>query len=103
MDYKSLYFERKKHVLELLGETMNFYITQNNADKSSALNDLMQSVEKGTFSIVVVGQFSSGKSTFLNALMGEKYLPSFTTETTATINFLRSVKESPTQKPLIKK
>lgn len=102
MDYKSLYFERKKHVLELLGETMNFYITQNNADKSSALNDLMQSVEKGTFSIVVVGQFSSGKSTFLNALMGEKYLPSFTTETTATINFLRSVKESPTQKPLIK-
>ena len=41
------------------------------------------------FSIVTVGEFSAGKSTFLNALMHKAVLPSFSTETTATVNFLR--------------
>lgn len=44
---------------------------------------------QSTFSIVVVGEFSAGKSTLLNALMGKRILPSFSNETTATVNFLR--------------
>lgn len=102
MDYKALYDERKGNVLDLLKKTIQFYTNLNDEEKTSSLIDLASSVQNGKFSIVVVGQFSAGKSTFLNALMGEKYLPSFTTETTATINFLRSVNESPTKKPLIK-
>jgi Dynamin family. len=102
MDYKALYDERKANVLDLLKKGIQFYTNLNDEEKTSSLIDLASSVQNGKFSIVVVGQFSAGKSTFLNALMGEKYLPSFTTETTATINFLRSVNESPTKKPLIK-
>ena len=102
MDYKALYDERKGNVLDLLKKGIQFYTNLNDEEKTSSLIDLASSVQNGKFSIVVVGQFSAGKSTFLNALMGEKYLPSFTTETTATINFLRSVNESPTKKPLIK-
>ncbi|WP_424655928.1 dynamin family protein [Capnocytophaga granulosa] len=102
MDYKALYDERKGNVLDLLKKAIQFYTNLNDEEKTSSLIDLASSVQNGKFSIVVVGQFSAGKSTFLNALMGEKYLPSFTTETTATINFLRSVNESPTKKPLIK-
>lgn len=102
MDYKAQYDERKANVLNLLKKTIVFYTRLNDEEKKSSLTDLYNAVENGKFSIVVVGQFSAGKSTFLNALMGEKYLPSFTTETTATINFLRSVNESPTKKPLIK-
>jgi hypothetical protein len=102
MDYKALYDERKANVLDLLKRAIQFYTNLNDEEKTSSLIDLASSVQNGKFSIVVVGQFSAGKSTFLNALMGEKYLPSFTTETTATINFLRSVNESPTKKPLIK-
>lgn len=102
MDYKALYDERKANVLDLLKKAIQFYTNLNDEEKTSSLIDLASSVQNGKFSIVVVGQFSAGKSTFLNALMGEKYLPSFTTETTATINFLRSVNESPTKKPLIK-
>ena len=102
MDYKSNYDERKGNVLALLQKAITFYTKNNDADKVASLSDIAYSVKNGKFSIIVVGQFSVGKSTFLNALMGEKYLPSFTSETTATINFLRSVEESPTGKPLIK-
>ena len=102
MDYKSNYDKRKGYVLDLLEKAKKYYVSAKDANKATALEDLITAVKNGTFSIVVVGQFSAGKSTFLNALMGEKYLPSFATETTATINFLRSIKESPTQAPLIK-
>ncbi|MEQ8198512.1 MAG: dynamin family protein, partial [Clostridiaceae bacterium] len=50
--------------------------------------------EDDEFSIVLVGEFSAGKSTFLNALIGERLLPSFTNETTATINYLRHKNKS---------
>ena len=38
------------------------------------------------FKIVVVGEFSRGKSTFINALLGKKILPAKTNPTTTTIN-----------------
>lgn len=93
------HFERKERVLGFLRESTSFFTEQNEPQKAKALDSLTKEMENGSFSIVVVGQFSSGKSTLLNALMGEKYLPSFTTETTATINFLRPLKESPDGKP----
>jgi len=102
MNYKQYYDERKDNVIKVLKESVNFYTDIDDFEKASSLSDLASAVENGKFSIVVVGQFSAGKSTFLNALMGEKYLPSFQSETTATVNFLKSVKDSPTGKPLIK-
>ena len=102
MSYKSQYDERKRNVLDVLQKATSFYARTNDETKATSLSDIALSVQNGTFSIVVVGQFSAGKSTFLNALMKEKYLPSFSTETTATINFLRSVHESPTKKPMIR-
>src|SRR5215210_4626458 len=41
------------------------------------------------FMLVVVGEFNSGKSSFINALLGEDVLPEGVTPTTATINLLR--------------
>lgn len=71
MDYKALYDERKANVLDLLKKGIQFYTNLNDEEKTSSLIDLASSVQNGKFSIVVVGQFSAGKSTFLNALMGE--------------------------------
>ncbi len=59
----------------------------------NSLSKIIQDVKDGIFSIVVIGEFSAGKSTFLNALMGERLLPSFIKETTATTNFLRHTKD----------
>lgn len=47
----------------------------------SQLNDL--------FLLVVVGEFNSGKSSFLNALLGDKYLDDGVTPTTSKIDTLR--------------
>src|SRR5690349_15130622 len=41
------------------------------------------------FLLVIVGEFNSGKSTFINALLGADVLPEGVTPTTATINLLR--------------
>ncbi|MDD7633016.1 MAG: dynamin family protein [Parabacteroides sp.] len=43
------------------------------------------------FKITVVGEFSSGKSTFLNAIIGQDVLPHGLNETTATVTYIHNV------------
>lgn len=85
---RKLYAERKKQVLQLLETATNFY-KEDVQEKAGVFSKLYSDLENGEFSIVVVGEFSAGKSTLLNALMGNRILPSFSNETTATVNFLR--------------
>lgn len=87
--YKVKYEERKNKILDLLQRTKEFYINTGKEHEGNIFDNLLESLKNEEFSIVLVGEFSAGKSTFLNALMGEKILPSFTNETTATVNFLR--------------
>jgi len=47
----------------------------------------------GLFLLVIAGEFNSGKSSFINALLGEKVLPEGVTPTTDRINLLRHGKE----------
>lgn len=93
--------QRKQAVTALLRQTAEYYQKYGNQENGIAMEKLATDTENGKFAITVVGEFSAGKSTFLNALMKDRYLPSFSKETTATVNFLRSVKESPTGKPMI--
>lgn len=88
---RKAYVERKNQVLELLNQTVHFYEQEDDQDKAAVFSKFSQELENGEFSIVVVGEFSAGKSTLLNALMGRRILPSFSNETTATVNFLRHV------------
>jgi len=52
---------------------------------------LAKQVREKEFRITVVGEFSAGKSTFLNALIGKDILPHALTETTATVTYIRNV------------
>ncbi len=54
------------------------------------LEELAALVEGDTFKVLIVGQFSRGKSTLINALLGQKILPSYATATTAVINEVKS-------------
>ena len=56
-------------------------------DKSalSALNDAGRQLNDDNLRVLVMGRFSSGKSTFLNALMGQMLLPAKPIPTTAII------------------
>lgn len=52
------------------------------------LEELEQDIQNDFFLIVVLGEFKRGKSTFVNALIGERLLPADVLPTTATINAL---------------
>ncbi len=54
--------------------------------KLAALNELAADVGNDFFTIVVLGEFKRGKSTFVNALLGREILPTDVLPETATIN-----------------
>jgi small GTP-binding protein len=51
--------------------------------------ELVKKLEEDRFHLVVVGEFNHGKSTFVNALLGENVLPVGVTPTTAAIHHLK--------------
>ncbi|MBQ9982930.1 MAG: dynamin family protein [Oscillospiraceae bacterium] len=73
----------------VLKDILKFYNDNGYVAEAAIINDFIEMLSREEFSIVIVGEFSVGKSTFLNALMGEKILPSYSDETTATVTFLR--------------
>jgi GTPase SAR1 family protein len=57
-------------------------------------NDIEQQLHNREFRITVVGEFSAGKSTFLNALIGKDVLPHAVRETTASVTYIRNIPEN---------
>lgn len=86
---------KTESLVQYLDLCIGYMENQNDAENVRPLEMQRENVQKDLFSIVVVGEFSAGKSTFLNALMHRRILPSFTSETTATINFLRHKDQAP--------
>lgn len=54
--------------------------------KLKSLKELQVDLENDFYTVVVVGEFKRGKSTFINALLEDEILPVDVTPTTATIN-----------------
>lgn len=50
---------------------------------------LLEDIEEDKYIFVVVGEFSTGKSSFLNALIEQEILPTGITPTTSTINIIK--------------
>ena len=62
-----------------------------NGDRPSlAPKEIAQRLITEPFRVLVIGEFSRGKSTFVNALVGEKILPSSVRPTTAVITVIKS-------------
>lgn len=53
---------------------------------SEAMKATLEKIRSQSFKVLILGEFKSGKSTFINALIGEKILPSFARPCTAIIN-----------------
>jgi small GTP-binding protein len=76
----------EKHALERLQLALaGFEVTPD--DQKTLMKSLHQLDE--LFLLVIVGEFNSGKSAFINALLGERFLPEGVTPTTAQIYILR--------------
>lgn len=82
----SLYTRRRNFIIYNLEEVSSIALTFKNEIVSNSCNKSIKELLDNKFNVVVVGEFSRGKSMFINALMGKKILPSSTKPTTAILN-----------------
>jgi len=78
-------------VREVSGVMRRLEVTKNRMEYIEQLED---TVLRDAFKVLVLGEFKTGKSTFINALLGEQVLPSYATPTTAIINEVKWREES---------
>lgn len=89
------YNEIRNRVVGHLDRAVELLDSNDNVEDLEVIKKSKEDLLNGNFTIVIVGEFSAGKSTFLNALMHKAILPSYSGETTATVNFLRHKDEAP--------
>lgn len=65
------------------------------------LRDVSHDLRELFFLVVVIGEFNAGKSTFINALLGDELLPTGITPTTEMIELVRFA-ETPQRKPTVR-
>ena len=84
------FFRRRDEVvaaLRSLADVANELGTRTLRDRID--REFVRKLEEDRFHLVVVGEFNHGKTTFVNALLGERALPVGVTPTTATIHHIR--------------
>jgi ribosome biogenesis GTPase A/gas vesicle protein len=75
--------------LERLHKIVSHFSSEGEQNFADEISHILQRLASDSFKVLVVGEFSTGKSTFLNAMLGQRLLPTDTTETTATINIIK--------------
>lgn len=78
-------------IIEVLKEIKNSEFVKASEIFYDDFNRIIERLSDRTFKLAIVGEFSSGKSTFLNALIGEDILKHGAKETTATVTELQNV------------
>lgn len=76
------------------GDSAKEAVEKNAATAGEKISGALERLNRETFNVLVVGCFSSGKSTFLNAMLGEKLLPQSTLPCTGVLTFLKYAPEA---------
>jgi small GTP-binding protein len=79
---------REQELLQRLATALERFGSDVAADDLRRFHEAREQLT-GLFLLVVAGEFNSGKSSFINALLGERVLPEGVTPTTDRINILR--------------
>ena len=79
---------RERELLERLAKALARFGPDVDAADLKHFNQAREQLA-GLFLLVIAGEFNSGKSSFINALLGERVLPEGVTPTTDRINLLR--------------
>ena len=79
------YQKNQRELADILKEASK--VTRNlMMSKERELDELSQKIQNDAFKIMVTGTFKNGKSTFINAMLGEEVLPAYALPCTAVIN-----------------
>ena len=84
------YNQKKNEIFDYVKSVQKICETYDDLDNQSKLIHLINKMEKDTFQLVVVGEFSRGKSTLINALLGDDILPSDPNPTTVMLNVIKN-------------
>ena len=83
--------EKNKQLLAIISQIKHLQAIKSFPYIAESLTDTEFELENNEFRITIVGEFSSGKSTFLNAIIGQDILPHGVNETTATVTYIHNV------------
>lgn len=86
--------EINRRLLDIISEVKDTESIKSYPIYMNVLSDMEDEIKNNEFKITVVGEFSSGKSTFLNAIIGKDILPHGVKETTATVTYIHNVPTS---------
>jgi GTPase SAR1 family protein len=87
-------FQRNRQELSRLTARLITAVAQLGIEsRAKALTLLRERLESDRFKVMVLGEFKRGKSTFINALLGEEVLPSSAVPCTAVINEIKWAEE----------
>ncbi|HPS31123.1 MAG TPA: dynamin family protein [bacterium] len=85
VQYK-IFNEKKARLLKFIYESENIYNSLGMQSRAETSEKLIKKIKEDGFKAIVIGEFKRGKSTFINALLGDEILPAFATPCTAVIN-----------------
>ena len=85
------YAARQKRLTGIIQEASGLVQKLDMEHCAQVLQQLRQKISSDTFKIMVMGNFKNGKSTFINALLGQEILPAYAVPTTAIINEIIAV------------
>lgn len=84
-----LFFKKREVLEKIIKQQLTFLNALDMKGWIDTINNLSERVKSDNFKVLVVGEFKRGKSTFINALLGEEILPSYAKPCTAIINEIK--------------
>lgn len=82
----SAYNETVKTLTESLEKLLSLSETMSLSNTAASIKDTIAKVANEHFEVAIVGEFKRGKSTLINAMLGEEVLPADVLPATATLN-----------------
>lgn len=91
--------EQERRALATLREALTRFGADVTPGDSRTLDDTIAHLDE-LFLLVIAGEFNSGKSSFINALLGDKIVAEGVTPTTDRITLLRHGAPEPAERPI---
>jgi predicted GTPase len=81
--------QQREALVSLMEQQVEVLRSLDMASRVETLDKVKQHLLTDDFKVLVLGEFKTGKSTFINALLGAEVLPAYATPTTAIINEIK--------------